>query len=206
MMSWSEWQAKPPSLQPLSFWAITSLWKTVLLPCEGFIVCTRKPVHLRRSQPSDRLTPSIGVSAQLKTLHLASLAQTVWQLVQVGQKKKQKSRFQGVELNDAVSSITCRPVSPHHLLPTTTTRRRGYLAWGQETAVESVGGVGSICRFAACRPHNPSVSSMHYLPVLPPNEAWRCKQGASACFQKQAAGRLMSARSLLLPNGVKDMV
>lgn len=26
---------------------------------------------------------------------------------------------------------------------------------------------------------------MHYLRLLPPNEAWRCKQGASACFQKR---------------------
>lgn len=66
---------------PLSFWAIPSLWKHSCYNVKGWSLVLRSLSTAAAIVPSDRLTSSLRVLAQLKTLYLEVRAQVAWQLV-----------------------------------------------------------------------------------------------------------------------------
>lgn len=140
--------------QPMSFSAITSLWKIVMFACEWFIPLLKNPVHHGDNCSFDGLTSSAGVHRSIENFYWAGCQQC--EETQHGNwhrrsnfkiSQKQRSRLEGVELDKPVSSIYSTPSEALDV--------QSVVALGQQTLTSKESlhtGDGSISSSDACCP------------------------------------------------------
>lgn len=135
------WKTAFTRMASKSFFPTTSIilsnhqsLKTVMFPCERFITFPNKAVHRGGNCSLDRLTSSAVVCRSIENLSFSSVrtnsvaTSAGWAIFK--NSPKQRSRLQGAELDNAVSSILSGLPEVADI--------RAVAAWGQQTFKESL--------------------------------------------------------------------